>query len=139
VRVLLKRYATLSMMYRNEGVLESTVPFFVNDLLSFNIYDWSGSILLPVTLSAESHLFGTDYTLTPQPGLNGRVLPYYRGWSKFKNSLRTSLILSSARLLGGCSAHNAVSSSQYLLYVEGIQISWCIHVDPRKTTTVMPS
>ncbi|KAJ7834600.1 alcohol oxidase [Mycena leptocephala] len=54
----------------NEGVLESTVPFFVNDLLSFNIYDW-------------------NYTLTPQPGLNGRVLPYYR-----------------ARLLGGCSAHN---------------------------------
>ncbi|KAJ7468292.1 alcohol oxidase [Mycena galericulata] len=54
----------------NEGILDSAVPFFVSNLWSSNMYDW-------------------NYTTTPQPGFNGRVVPYYR-----------------ARLLGGCSAHN---------------------------------
>ncbi|KAJ7139051.1 hypothetical protein C8R44DRAFT_763757 [Mycena epipterygia] len=54
----------------NEDVLDSTIPFFVNNLLGPNIYDW-------------------NYTTTPQPGLNGRVLNYFRG-----------------HILGGCSSHN---------------------------------
>ncbi|KAJ7627940.1 aryl-alcohol oxidase-like protein [Mycena polygramma] len=54
----------------NEDALDSTVPFLVNDLLQPNVYEW-------------------NYTTTPQPGLNGRVLPYLR-----------------AHMLGGCSAHN---------------------------------
>ncbi|KAF8218290.1 aryl-alcohol oxidase [Mycena galopus ATCC 62051] len=54
----------------NEGVLNSTIPFLVNNLLAPNIYDW-------------------NYTTTPQSGLNGRVIPYFR-----------------AHILGGCSAHN---------------------------------
>ncbi|KAF8209213.1 hypothetical protein K438DRAFT_2066216 [Mycena galopus ATCC 62051] len=43
----------------NEGVLDSTIPFLVNDLLVPNIYEW-------------------NYTTTPQPGLNGRALSYLR-------------------------------------------------------------
>ncbi|KAJ6521102.1 aryl-alcohol oxidase [Mycena vulgaris] len=54
----------------NEGVISSTIPFLINDLLLPNIYEW-------------------NYTTTPQPGLNGRVLNYLR-----------------AHMLGGCSAHN---------------------------------
>ncbi|KAJ7489579.1 alcohol oxidase [Mycena latifolia] len=56
----------------NEGVLDSTIPFFVNNLLGNNAYDW-------------------NYTTTPQSGLNGRVLNYFRG-----------------HILGGCSAHNGM-------------------------------
>ncbi|KAJ7164502.1 aryl-alcohol oxidase [Mycena filopes] len=41
------------------GVLDSEVPFLVNDLLGPNVYDW-------------------NYTTTPQVGLNGRVIPYLR-------------------------------------------------------------
>ncbi|KAF7377822.1 GMC oxidoreductase [Mycena sanguinolenta] len=37
----------------NEGVIDSIVPFFVEDLLQPNIYEW-------------------NYTTVPQPGLNGR-------------------------------------------------------------------
>ncbi|KAJ7891790.1 aryl-alcohol oxidase [Mycena leptocephala] len=44
----------------NEGVISSTIPFLINDLLLPNIYEW-------------------NYTTTPQPGLNGRVLKYLRG------------------------------------------------------------
>ncbi|KAJ7856682.1 aryl-alcohol oxidase-like protein [Mycena olivaceomarginata] len=44
----------------NQGVLDSNIPFFVNNLLAPNIYDW-------------------NYTTTPQSALNGRVIPYYRG------------------------------------------------------------
>ncbi|KAJ6535924.1 pyranose dehydrogenase [Mycena vulgaris] len=54
----------------SEGVLDSIIPFFITNLLGRNIYDW-------------------NYTTIPQPGLNGRVLDYFRG-----------------HLLGGCSAHN---------------------------------
>ncbi|KAJ7489582.1 aryl-alcohol oxidase [Mycena latifolia] len=61
----------------NEGVLDSSIPFFVNNLLGNNIYDW-------------------NYTTTPQSGLNGRVLNYFRG-----------------HILGGCSAHN------YMFYTRG--------------------
>ncbi|KAJ7031486.1 alcohol oxidase [Mycena alexandri] len=61
----------------NEGVLDSTVPFLVNDLLGPNMYDW-------------------NYTTTPQPGLNGRSIPYLR-----------------AHMLGGCSAHN------FMFYTRG--------------------
>ncbi|KAJ7323862.1 alcohol oxidase [Mycena albidolilacea] len=43
----------------NQDVLDSTVPFLVNDLLVPNIYEW-------------------NYTTTPQSGLNGRALPYLR-------------------------------------------------------------
>ncbi|KAJ7438136.1 aryl-alcohol oxidase [Mycena galericulata] len=44
----------------NEGVIDSNVPFFVNNLLSGpNIYEW-------------------NYTTTPQVGLNNRTLPYPR-------------------------------------------------------------
>jgi len=41
------------MVYRNEGVTDSIVPFLVEDLLQPNIYEW-------------------NYTTVPQPGLNGR-------------------------------------------------------------------
>ncbi|KAJ7182656.1 pyranose dehydrogenase [Mycena crocata] len=44
----------------SEGVLDSEIPFFVNNLLAENIYDW-------------------NYTTTPQTALNGRVIPYFRG------------------------------------------------------------
>ncbi|KAF7368944.1 hypothetical protein MVEN_00220600 [Mycena venus] len=54
----------------NQGVLDSAIPFLVNNLLAPNIYDW-------------------NYTTTPQAGLSGRVIPYFRG-----------------HILGGCSAHN---------------------------------
>ncbi|KAF7330657.1 GMC oxidoreductase [Mycena sanguinolenta] len=44
----------------NEGVIDSMVPFFVNNLLAGpNIYEW-------------------NYTTTPQIGLNNRVIPYQR-------------------------------------------------------------
>ncbi|KAJ7839351.1 alcohol oxidase [Mycena olivaceomarginata] len=43
----------------NEGVISSTIPFLINNLLLPNIYEW-------------------NYTTTPQPGLNGRVLNYLR-------------------------------------------------------------
>ncbi|KAJ6535948.1 pyranose dehydrogenase [Mycena vulgaris] len=57
----------------NEGVLDSEVPFFLGNLLQQpSIYEW-------------------NYTTTPQPGLNGRSLPYER-----------------SRILGGCSAHNGM-------------------------------
>ncbi|KAJ6535918.1 hypothetical protein DFH09DRAFT_97703 [Mycena vulgaris] len=57
----------------NEGVLDSEVPIFVYNLLQQpNIYEW-------------------NYTTIPQPGLNGRSLPYQR-----------------SRILGGCSAHNGM-------------------------------
>ncbi|KAJ7471284.1 hypothetical protein B0H11DRAFT_1919842 [Mycena galericulata] len=52
------RQASPSFLHRNEGVLDSMIPFFV-DLLGPNIYDW-------------------NYTTTPQVGLNGRVLDYLR-------------------------------------------------------------
>ncbi|KAJ7489573.1 pyranose dehydrogenase [Mycena latifolia] len=54
----------------SNDVLDSTIPFIVSNLLARNIYDW-------------------NYTTTPQAGLNGRVLDYFRG-----------------HILGGCSAHN---------------------------------
>ncbi|KAF7342543.1 GMC oxidoreductase [Mycena sanguinolenta] len=43
----------------NEGVIESTIPFLVNELLAPNIYEW-------------------NYTTTPQTGLNDRSLAYLR-------------------------------------------------------------
>ncbi|KAJ7449303.1 hypothetical protein FB451DRAFT_755842 [Mycena latifolia] len=43
----------------NDGVLSSTVPFLVGDLLQANIYEW-------------------NYTTIPQTGLNGRILGYPR-------------------------------------------------------------
>ncbi|KAF7377177.1 GMC oxidoreductase [Mycena sanguinolenta] len=44
----------------NEGVIDSMVPFLVEDLLAEpNIYEW-------------------NYTTTPQIGLNNRVIPYQR-------------------------------------------------------------
>ncbi|KAJ7139034.1 pyranose dehydrogenase [Mycena epipterygia] len=61
----------------NEGVIDSEVPFLVGDLLSQPIYSY-------------------NYSTTPQPGLNGRVIPYER-----------------ARILGGCSSHNG------MLYTRG--------------------
>ncbi|KAF7314359.1 hypothetical protein MKEN_00908500 [Mycena kentingensis (nom. inval.)] len=57
----------------SEGVLDSEVPFLFNNLLiEPNPHDW-------------------NYTTTPQPGLNGRVLPLTRAF-----------------MLGGCSAHNVM-------------------------------
>ncbi|KAJ7813721.1 aryl alcohol oxidase, partial [Mycena olivaceomarginata] len=44
----------------NEGVLDSTVPYFVENLL------------------AAPGIYGWNYTTTPQIGLNNRVLPYQR-------------------------------------------------------------
>ncbi|KAJ7719891.1 aryl-alcohol oxidase-like protein [Mycena olivaceomarginata] len=44
----------------NEGVLDSTVPYFVENLL------------------AVPGIYGWNYTTTPQIGLNNRVLPYQR-------------------------------------------------------------
>ncbi|KAJ7643628.1 aryl-alcohol oxidase [Roridomyces roridus] len=43
----------------NEGVIDSIVPFFVNNLLGANIYEW-------------------NYTTVPQVGLNNRSVPYQR-------------------------------------------------------------
>ncbi|KAJ7841202.1 aryl-alcohol-oxidase from pleurotus Eryingii [Mycena olivaceomarginata] len=48
-----------SVLVLEASVLDSTVPFLVNDLLAPNIYEW-------------------NYTTTPQSGLNGRALPYLR-------------------------------------------------------------
>ena len=55
---------------RNEGVVESEAPLLVTEMLTHSIWSW-------------------NYSTTPQPGLNGRVIPYQR-----------------ARILGGCSAHS---------------------------------
>ncbi|KAJ7237049.1 aryl-alcohol oxidase [Mycena haematopus] len=53
----------------NEGVIDSIVPFFVNNLLSGpNIYEW-------------------NYTTTPQVGLNNRVIPYQRGGCTAHNGM----------------------------------------------------
>ncbi|KAJ7108390.1 pyranose dehydrogenase [Mycena crocata] len=57
----------------NENVLDSVIPFFVGNLLGSTIYEW-------------------NYTTTPQSGLNGRVLNYFR-----------------AHILGGCSSHNGMA------------------------------
>ncbi|KAJ6535912.1 pyranose dehydrogenase [Mycena vulgaris] len=65
-----QRVLVLEAGVSSEGLLDSAIPLFVNNLLAPNIYDW-------------------NYTTIPQPGLNGRVLDYFRG-----------------HLLGGCSAHN---------------------------------
>ncbi|KAJ7720299.1 aryl-alcohol oxidase [Mycena maculata] len=43
----------------NEGVIDSIVPEFVEDLLTYNIYEW-------------------NYTTMPQIGLNNRTIPYWR-------------------------------------------------------------
>ncbi|KAJ7709322.1 aryl-alcohol oxidase [Mycena olivaceomarginata] len=71
----------------NEGVIDSIVPFFFQNLLTPNIYEWSasnvcfyGSVNWPI-----------DYTTVPQPGLNGRNVGNPR-----------------AHILGGCSAHNGM-------------------------------
>ncbi|KAJ6594851.1 pyranose dehydrogenase [Mycena capillaripes] len=60
----------------NEGVISSEVPFLFGDLFADSIYSW-------------------NYTSTPQPGLNGRSLGYFR-----------------AHFLGGCSAHNGMVYSR---------------------------
>ncbi|KAJ6460927.1 alcohol oxidase [Mycena sanguinolenta] len=56
----------------NEGVVESEAPLLVTEMLTHSIWSW-------------------NFSTTPQPGLNGRVIPYQR-----------------ARILGGCSAHNGM-------------------------------
>ncbi|KAJ6617563.1 hypothetical protein B0H10DRAFT_2032969 [Mycena sp. CBHHK59/15] len=61
------------MYTRNEGVMDSTVPFFAFNPEAANIYEW-------------------NYTTTPQTGLNGHVIPYFR-----------------AHMLGGCSVHNGMA------------------------------
>ncbi|KAJ7353650.1 alcohol oxidase [Mycena albidolilacea] len=57
----------------NVGVLDSINPFFLFNLLGPTIYEW-------------------NYTTTPQAGLNGRVLDYFRG-----------------HMLGGCTSHNGMA------------------------------
>ncbi|KAF8153495.1 hypothetical protein K438DRAFT_1987630 [Mycena galopus ATCC 62051] len=53
----------------NEGVLDSIVPFLVENLLAApNIYEW-------------------NYTTTPQVGLNNRALPYPRGGCTAHNGM----------------------------------------------------
>ncbi|KAJ6535902.1 pyranose dehydrogenase [Mycena vulgaris] len=56
----------------NEGVVESQAPFLVIEMLMHPLWSY-------------------NYTTTPQPGLNGRAIPYQRG-----------------RILGGCSSHNGM-------------------------------
>ncbi|KAJ7131692.1 pyranose dehydrogenase [Mycena crocata] len=56
----------------NEGVVDSEAPFQVIEMLTQPIFSY-------------------NYSTTPQPGLNGRILPYARG-----------------RILGGCSSHNGM-------------------------------
>ncbi|KAJ6617584.1 pyranose dehydrogenase [Mycena sp. CBHHK59/15] len=56
----------------NEGVVDSEAPFLVIDMIGNPIWSW-------------------NFSSTPQPGLNGRVIPYAR-----------------ARILGGCSSHNGM-------------------------------
>ncbi|KAJ7489567.1 alcohol oxidase [Mycena latifolia] len=56
----------------NEGVVDSQAPLLVNNMLMHPIWSY-------------------NYSTTPQPGLNGRAIPYAR-----------------ARILGGCSAHNGM-------------------------------
>ncbi|KAJ7198790.1 pyranose dehydrogenase [Mycena pura] len=56
----------------NEGVIDFEAPFLVSDIGSHPIYSY-------------------NYTTIPQPGLDGRVIPYLR-----------------ARVLGGCSNHNGM-------------------------------
>ncbi|KAJ7791195.1 aryl-alcohol oxidase-like protein, partial [Mycena olivaceomarginata] len=51
--VLVLEAGETQILYRNEGVIDSIVPFFVQNLLTPNIYEW-------------------NYTTVPQPGLNGR-------------------------------------------------------------------
>ncbi|KAF7349944.1 GMC oxidoreductase [Mycena venus] len=53
----------------NEGVLDSTVPYFVENLL------------------AAPGIYGWNYTTTPQIGLNNRVLPYQRGGCSAHNGM----------------------------------------------------
>ncbi|KAJ6551630.1 aryl-alcohol oxidase-like protein [Mycena capillaripes] len=71
----------------NEGVVDSQAPFLVIDMLMHPIWSW-------------------NYSTTPQPGLNGRTIPYQR-----------------ARILGGCSSHNGMfytrgSADDYNRYAE---------------------
>ncbi|KAJ8462927.1 hypothetical protein ONZ45_g17757 [Pleurotus djamor] len=61
----------------NEGVLAAQVPLLGPSLTPYTIYDW-------------------NYTTVPQPGLNGRSVPYTRG-----------------RMLGGCSSVN------YMIWMHG--------------------
>ncbi|KAJ7176496.1 pyranose dehydrogenase [Mycena filopes] len=56
----------------NEDVVDSEAPFLVIDMLTQPVWSW-------------------NYSTTPQPGLNGRVIPYAR-----------------AHILGGCSSHNGM-------------------------------
>ncbi|KAJ6465403.1 hypothetical protein C8R45DRAFT_839805, partial [Mycena sanguinolenta] len=66
----------------NEGVIDSTIPFLVNELLRVS--------------------FHTDYTTTPQSGLNERSLSYLR-----------------AHMLGGCSSHNGLTYLDLMFYTRG--------------------
>jgi choline dehydrogenase-like flavoprotein len=47
-------------LFSNEGVLDSIVPFFCDQVVPFTPWDW-------------------NYTTTPQQGLNGRSVVYPRG------------------------------------------------------------
>ncbi|KAJ7148648.1 alcohol oxidase [Mycena crocata] len=66
----------------NEGVITSQAPFLVHDMLMHPIWSY-------------------NYSTTPQPGLNGRSIPYQRG-----------------RILGGCSSHNG------MFYTRGSADDW---------------
>ena len=56
--VILKYFSQL--LYSDEGVLASQIPFLAPTLTPYTPYDW-------------------NYTTTVQPGFNGRSIPYPRG------------------------------------------------------------
>ena len=87
--------ASATDSYSNEGVIDSIVPFFVNDLLSGpNIYEW-------------------NYTTTLQVGLNNRSIAYPRG----KTSLHLACQEKDSVMLGGCTSHSELWLNSNVIFI----------------------